>query len=185
MIKYLKNFETILTPNQISIIGFASTLLAAAFILNHFFFLAALATLMHLICDGLDGYLARKLNKSSQLGFLLDHVFDRLSDIILFPAIGYALGMLLPGILIALTCLFSSYVGVLNKVVGLSQDKSGLFAKVYRYELLIIMLVIFSIDNTIRVQLYEYFCYGSLLIGGITIIGRLKTLFTTVLNREE
>jgi len=77
-----------ISPNQISAIGFVATLISALLIYKNLFLLASMTVLIHLICDGLDGHIARKYNKASQLGFLIDHVLDRLSDLILFPILG-------------------------------------------------------------------------------------------------
>lgn len=168
------------SPNHVSIVGFAGTLLCALFIVLGMHGAASAFAVVHLICDGLDGHLARKYNKSSQLGFLMDHVMDRLSDIILFPLLGYMLEVVVPGLLVGMVCLFSSYVGVLNKAIGGQQDKSGLFAKTFRYQLLIIMLWVFCFYPELSTQIYSYFCYGALVIGGLTIASRMRGLFKSL-----
>jgi phosphatidylglycerophosphate synthase len=195
MIKDFKSLETLpyfeplfrvvsrMSPNQVSVFGFLASILCAVLALNHYFGWAALAVAAHLFCDGLDGYIARKFNKTSQMGFLLDHIFDRLSDLFLFPAIGYALNILWPAVLVSIVCLFSSYIGILFKTIGAKQDKGGLFAKAYRYQGLILILIAISLWPKVQSEIYTYFCFFSLLVGIITIIHRTKNLFLTVRNQ--
>lgn len=183
--KQLSEFGGKFSPNHITLIGFAGTLAATAFALSGNFAFAAFAVLVHLICDGLDGYVARKFEKASQIGFLLDHILDRVSDLVLFPVIGLVTNAFIPGLFVAIVCLFSSYIGVLNKTIGAPQDKGGTFAKTYRYQLLIILLVVFHFLPDMKTQLFSYFCYGSLFFGITTVFGRTRSLFFAVLGRGD
>lgn len=181
--RHLSALVSRLSPNTITVMGFGFTLIAAGLLLKEQYALAALFTLAHLLCDGLDGHIARKYNKGTELGFLLDHILDRLSDLLLFPLLGLVTGEFVMGVLVAILCLFSSYVGILNRVVGGAQDKGGPFAKSYRYQLLILVLVACEFAPSYAPEISFYFALTSLLIGGVTIGGRLSSLFNTVIKR--
>jgi CDP-diacylglycerol---glycerol-3-phosphate 3-phosphatidyltransferase len=80
--------ESRLTPNAISLTGFALNLAAAALIVGRMFFLAGLAFIIGSIMDTLDGRYSRMSGKGTVFGAFLDSTLDRLEEGIVLIAVG-------------------------------------------------------------------------------------------------
>jgi phosphatidylinositol phosphate synthase len=80
--------ESRLTPNAISLTGFALNLAAAALIVGRMFFLAGLAFIIGSIMDTLDGRYSRMSGKGTPFGAFLDSTLDRLEEGIVLIAVG-------------------------------------------------------------------------------------------------
>jgi CDP-diacylglycerol--glycerol-3-phosphate 3-phosphatidyltransferase len=82
--------ESRLTPNAISLTGFALNLAAAALIVGRYFFLAGIAFIVGSIMDTLDGRYSRMSGKGSLFGAFLDSTLDRIEEGIVLAAVaGY------------------------------------------------------------------------------------------------
>ncbi|MGO9957372.1 MAG: CDP-alcohol phosphatidyltransferase family protein [Solirubrobacteraceae bacterium] len=79
--------ESRLTPNAISLTGFALNLTAAALVVDRLFFLAGLAFIVGSIMDTLDGRYSRMSGKGTQFGAFLDSTLDRLEEGIVLTAV--------------------------------------------------------------------------------------------------
>src|ERR1700761_2746598 len=80
--------ESRLTPNAISLTGFALNIAAAALIVGRLFFLAGIAFIVGSIMDTLDGRYSRMSGKGSAFGAFLDSTLDRLEEGIVLIAVG-------------------------------------------------------------------------------------------------
>lgn len=80
--------ESRLTPNTISLTGFALNLAAAGLIVGRMFFLAGLAFIIGSIMDTLDGRYSRMSGKGTVFGAFLDSTLDRLEEGIVLIAVG-------------------------------------------------------------------------------------------------
>ncbi len=80
--------ESRLTPNAISLTGFALNLAAAALIVGRLFFLAGIAFIIGSIMDTLDGRYSRMSGKGTPFGAFLDSTLDRLEEGIVLIAVG-------------------------------------------------------------------------------------------------
>ena len=80
--------ESRLTPNTISLTGFALNLAAAGLIVGRMFFLAGLAFIIGSIMDTLDGRYSRMSGKGTAFGAFLDSTLDRLEEGIVLIAVG-------------------------------------------------------------------------------------------------
>jgi len=80
--------ESRLTPNAISLTGFALNLAAAALIVDRLFFAAGLAFIVGSIMDTLDGRYSRMSGKGTVFGAFLDSTLDRLEEGIVLIAVG-------------------------------------------------------------------------------------------------
>jgi CDP-diacylglycerol---glycerol-3-phosphate 3-phosphatidyltransferase len=80
--------ESRLTPNAISLTGFALNVAAAALIFDRLFFVAGLAFIVGSIMDTLDGRYSRMSGKGSVFGAFLDSTLDRLEEGIVLIAVG-------------------------------------------------------------------------------------------------
>jgi len=80
--------ESRLTPNAISLTGFALNLAAAALVVDRLFFLAGVAFIVGSIMDTLDGRYSRMSGKGTPFGAFLDSTLDRLEEGIVLIAVG-------------------------------------------------------------------------------------------------
>ena len=80
--------ESRLTPNAISLTGFALNLAAAALVVERLFFLAGVAFIVGSIMDTLDGRYSRMSGKGTPFGAFLDSTLDRLEEGIVLAAVG-------------------------------------------------------------------------------------------------
>jgi phosphatidylglycerophosphate synthase len=81
-----------LTPNALTVIGFAIAVIAAVVAAEQAWVLAAILVIVGGVFDLFDGALARATNRVSRVGAFLDSVFDRAGEAVLF--IGIAVGCL-------------------------------------------------------------------------------------------
>jgi CDP-diacylglycerol--glycerol-3-phosphate 3-phosphatidyltransferase len=80
--------ESRLTPNAISLTGFALNLAAAGLVVARLFFLAGVAFIIGSVMDTLDGRYSRMSGKGSPFGAFLDSTLDRLEEGIVLTAVG-------------------------------------------------------------------------------------------------
>jgi CDP-diacylglycerol--glycerol-3-phosphate 3-phosphatidyltransferase len=80
--------ESRLTPNAISLTGFALNVVAAVLVWQRYFVLAGVAFIVGSICDTLDGRYSRMSGKGSPFGAFLDSTLDRLEEGIVLIAVG-------------------------------------------------------------------------------------------------
>jgi CDP-diacylglycerol--glycerol-3-phosphate 3-phosphatidyltransferase len=80
--------ESRLTPNAISLTGFALNLAAAGLVFAHLFFLSGVAFIVGSIMDTLDGRYSRMSGKGTPFGAFLDSTLDRLEEGIVLIAVG-------------------------------------------------------------------------------------------------
>ena len=79
--------ESRLTPNAISLTGFALNLAAAALVVGRMFFLAGIAFIIGSVMDTLDGRYSRMSGKGTPFGAFLDSTLDRCEEGIVLTAV--------------------------------------------------------------------------------------------------
>src|ERR1700744_6318119 len=79
--------ESRLTPNAISLTGFALNLAAAALVVERLFFLGGVAFIVGSIMDTLDGRYSRMSGKGTPFGAFLDSTLDRLEEGVVLTAV--------------------------------------------------------------------------------------------------
>ena len=79
--------ESRLTPNAISLTGFALNLAAAGLVVARLFFLAGVAFIIGSIMDTLDGRYSRMSGKGTPFGAFLDSTLDRMEEGIVLTAV--------------------------------------------------------------------------------------------------
>jgi phosphatidylglycerophosphate synthase len=87
---------------------------------------------LRLLCNLLDGMVAIEHGKQSQLGVLYNELPDRVSDSVLFVALGYASDLPWLGWLGALLAALTAYIRVFGAALGFAQDFGGPMAKQHR-----------------------------------------------------
>jgi CDP-diacylglycerol--glycerol-3-phosphate 3-phosphatidyltransferase len=80
--------ESRLTPNAISLTGFALNLTAAGLVVARYFFLAGVAFVIGSVMDTLDGRYSRMSGKGTPFGAFLDSTLDRLEEGVVLAAVG-------------------------------------------------------------------------------------------------
>ena len=79
--------ESRLTPNAISLTGFALNLAAAVLVFERYFFLAGAAFVIGSVMDTLDGRYSRMSGKGTPFGAFLDSTLDRIEEGVVLLAI--------------------------------------------------------------------------------------------------
>ena len=80
-----------LTPNAISLTGFALCVVSAVLVLQGWWIAGGIAFIVGSVCDTLDGRYSRMSGKGSPFGAFLDSTLDRLEEGIVLAAVGYRL----------------------------------------------------------------------------------------------
>ena len=82
--------ESRLTPNAISLTGFALCVVAAVLIYKEWWIPGGIAFIVGSVCDTLDGRYSRMSGKGSPFGAFLDSTLDRIEEGIVLAAVaGY------------------------------------------------------------------------------------------------
>ena len=81
--------ESRLTPNAISLTGFALCLVSAGLLLSDLFVLGGIAYIIGSVCDMLDGRYSRMSGKGSPFGAFLDSTLDRVEEGVVLAAVAY------------------------------------------------------------------------------------------------
>ncbi len=193
---YRKNADTFLdpitrklsglNPNTISVL---SLLLAgfsgiSYYLGNYFLLLAFVLIILSALFDALDGKIARLKNLSSKKGDLLDHVFDRYSDIFIVLGMTFSIyGNIYLGLFAILGILLTSYMGTQSQALGLKRNYSGIAGRADRLVLMIIIAIIqFFVTEHFAIYSIEIYATGILLIwfglaGNINAITRFVDMY--------
>jgi CDP-diacylglycerol--glycerol-3-phosphate 3-phosphatidyltransferase len=130
------------TPNMISVAGFAGNLLAACLAAGGHFLAAGLCMLVFSALDLLDGALARRTGTVTRFGAVFDSVLDRLSEAAVLAGLLYhyeTIGGHREEIALVYTALVGSvmvsYVRARAEAIGL-ELREGLFTRAERVILL-------------------------------------------------
>lgn len=138
--------ESRLTPNAISLTGFALNLAAAGLVVARLFFLAGVAFIVGSVMDTLDGRYSRMSGKGTPFGAFLDSTLDRLEEGIVLTAVGayfasrHDAGAVAAVVAAVLFSLMVSYTRARAEALGVS-GKAGLASRPVRVVILAAGLV--------------------------------------------
>jgi len=175
-----------LNPNTISILSLIFAALAGIFYyFSHYFLLLAfIFIIFSALFDALDGKVARLRNVSSKKGDMLDHVFDRYSDIFIVLGMTFSIyGNVYFGLFAIIGILLTSYMGTQSQALGLKRNYSGIAGRADRLILIIIFsLLQFFITLHFVVYSIDIYATGILLIwfglaGNINAITRFFDMY--------
>ena len=79
--------ESRLTPNAISLTGFALCVVAAVLVWQDHYLLGGIAFIVGSVCDTLDGRYSRMSGKGTPFGAFLDSTLDRIEEGIVLTAV--------------------------------------------------------------------------------------------------
>ncbi len=135
-----------ITPNMISLFGFAGNLAAAYLVTREMLFWAGVVYLVFSALDMVDGAVARAMGLVTKFGALFDSVLDRVSEVLVLAAIGWYFGERGENVQASVTyaALFGSvavsYVRARAEIAGLSM-REGLFRRQERVALVALGLL--------------------------------------------
>jgi len=131
-----------LTPNEITVIGFAVSLLSAYLFYTRHQFWGGVLLLIAGLFDILDGAVAKITGKTTKLGGVLDSVMDRYSDLIVIAAIMIAgLTDLYIGTIALIGSVMVSYVRARGEVEGVKMSAVGLMERAERIVVLAVAAI--------------------------------------------
>jgi phosphatidylglycerophosphate synthase len=185
-----------ITPNQISIASIFFTMFSSIFILLIpsavsyqtwlFPILAALFIQMRLLCNLFDGMVALEGGKSTKSGELYNDIPDRVSDSIIFIALGYSISIISwgaeLGYLAALFAMMTAYIRVLGSSMGADSCFKGPMAKQHRMAILTISLILSPFEVLLFDQAYMLFVALMLITFGslLTILNRIYSIYKNI-----
>jgi CDP-diacylglycerol--glycerol-3-phosphate 3-phosphatidyltransferase len=150
--------KTPLTPNIITFIGFIITIGAGALVVTEHFLAAGALVLVAGLFDMLDGALARRTNKTTRFGAILDSTLDRISEAILlisllavFARSGLVTESILSGVALV-GSLLVSYIRARMEGLGI-ECKVGLFTRPERVIILALGLMLSQFANALLIML--------------------------------
>ncbi len=134
--------------------------------------------------DALDGKVARLRNISSKKGDMLDHVFDRYSDIFIIMGMTFSIyGNVYFGLFAIIGILLTSYMGTQSQALGLKRNYSGLAGRADRLVLILLVIIIqIFVYAHFRIYGIDIYATGILLIwfgiaGNINAITRFFGMY--------
>lgn len=185
-----------ITPNQISVASVFFAVFSAICIVSIpsavsyqvwlFPILAALFIQMRLLCNLFDGMVALEGGKSTKSGELYNDIPDRVSDSIIFIALGYSISVVTwsveLGYLAALFAMMTAYVRVLGSSMGAESCFKGPMAKQHRMAILTLSLILSPFEILFFAQSYILFialfviAFGSFL----TVLNRTYSIYNNI-----
>ncbi len=137
-------------PNSLTINSFILALIAAVFlgisgryIPSYYLILAFILIVLSSLLDALDGYVARKKNISSKYGDMLDHTFDRYSDIAMITGFTFSIfGNLYIGMLALGGVFMTSYLGTQAQALGMKRNYGGILGRADRLVIMLVAIVV-------------------------------------------
>jgi CDP-diacylglycerol--glycerol-3-phosphate 3-phosphatidyltransferase len=138
--------ESRLTPNAISLTGFALNVGAAVLVWQRYFFLAGVAFIVGSVMDTLDGRYSRMSGKGTPFGAFLDSTLDRLEEGIVLTAVAAYFSkrgddLAVAAVVVAVLCsLMVSYTRARAEALGVA-CKVGFASRAVRVVILSVGLV--------------------------------------------
>lgn len=139
------------SPNGVSMLGIGFAFAAAGAILAGWWWAAAVGVQLRLLCNMMDGLIAVEHGKGDKLGGFFNEVPDRIEDVVLLVAAGYAAGEAARaaglvdgqtlGWVAAVLAVGTAYLRQAGGAMGLAQDFCGPMAKPQRMFVLTVSLL--------------------------------------------
>jgi CDP-diacylglycerol---glycerol-3-phosphate 3-phosphatidyltransferase len=164
--------ESRLTPNAISLTGFALCAVAAVLVWQDEYFLGGLAFIVGSVCDTLDGRYSRMSGKGTPFGAFLDSTLDRIEEGIVLTAVAFQFAdrgdeLAVCAVVVAvLASLMVSYTRARAEALGV-ECKVGIADRAVRVVILSAGLVLAKGAGVIDVELLEPAVY---LLAGLSVI---------------
>lgn len=135
-------------PDSVSALSLITAALAGLLIYigygNRIYLIPAfVAVVLSSLFDAIDGKLARLKNLTSPRGDLIDHVFDRYSDVFIllgFIFAGYSQSFI--GVTALVGVMLTSYMGVQSQALNLKRNYSGILGRADRLVFIMVFILI-------------------------------------------
>ena len=151
--------ESRLTPNAISLTGFALCVVAAVLVWQDHYLLGGIAFIVGSVCDTLDGRYARVSGKGSPFGAFLDSTLDRVEEGVVLAAVAANFSQAgndfaVAAVVIAvLASLMVSYTRARAEALGV-ECKVGIADRAVRVVILSAGIVLADIGNVLEIAVY-------------------------------
>ncbi len=131
-----------------------------------------------LMCNLMDGMVAREKGISSKRGEALQEAVDRFSDSAILLGLSFSpQGNILLGIFTITLVLISSYLGILKKAVGGEREFGGIMGKVDRVWVVIVCSILQAFYKKLGPFTFVELALLIILVGSvITIVGRALSI---------
>lgn len=180
-----------ISPNTISIVSIFFSICAAVCLFFTFmggdlllFWGAAIFILLRLLANMLDGMVAIESGKTSVLGEVFNEVPDRISDVVIFIAAGYALNNNSEwlGYVAALSALLVAYIRALGNHMGVTKLFQGPMAKSHRMFMLAAVCIYYgTFSRVFPIPSLLYWTLVIIVLGClVTFIRRLAKIISEV-----
>ncbi len=149
-----------LTPNGLTLLGFAGVCGVAALIISRQWVLAGLAYVAFSLADSLDGTLARAQGTATRFGAFLDSTLDRLAEGVILGALGVVLArdgqeVAVGACFVALSASFLvSYTRARSEGLGIDDNKGGLMGRPERLVLTGAGIFMGGLGSVLEVVIY-------------------------------
>jgi CDP-diacylglycerol---glycerol-3-phosphate 3-phosphatidyltransferase len=170
--------ESRLTPNAISLTGFALCVVAAVLVWQDYYFLGGIAFIVGSVCDTLDGRYSRMSGKGTPFGAFLDSTLDRIEEGIVLTAVAYQFAergdsvAVAAVVLAVLASLMVSYTRARAEALGV-ECKVGIADRAVRVVILSAGLVFAKGAGIFDVELLEPAVYVLAALSVITVVQRI------------
>jgi CDP-diacylglycerol--glycerol-3-phosphate 3-phosphatidyltransferase len=170
--------ESRLTPNAISLTGFALNVVAAVLVLERYYFLAGIAFIVGSVCDTLDGRYSRMSGKGTPFGAFLDSTLDRIEEGVVLAAVcvifadqgkEWAAGAV---VIAVLASLMVSYTRARAEALGVD-CKVGLATRPVRVVILSAGLILAKGASIVDIELLEPAVYVLAALSVFTVFQRI------------
>jgi len=174
-----KLIDSRLTPNAISLTGFALNVVAAVLVWQHEFFAGGVAFVVGSVCDTLDGRYSRMSGKGSPFGAFLDSTLDRIEEGVVLTAVAIVFAqarneVAVGAVVIAvLASLMVSYTRARAEALGV-ECKVGIASRAVRVVILSIGLIFAKGAEIGDFQLLEPAVY---VLAGLSVITVFQRIF--------
>jgi CDP-diacylglycerol---glycerol-3-phosphate 3-phosphatidyltransferase len=181
--------ESRLTPNSISLTGFALNVAAAVLVTQRLFFLAGVAFIVGSLMDTLDGRYSRMSGKGTLFGAFLDSTLDRIEEGIVLAAVGAYFAsrgdeLAVAAVVVAvLGSLMVSYTRARAEALGV-ECKVGLATRPVRVVVLSIGLVFAKGAGLGDFELLEASIYVLAALTVFTVVQRIWHVREELVKRE-
>ncbi len=170
--------ESRLTPNGISLTGFALCVVAAVLVWQEQWVLGGLAFIVGSVCDTLDGRYSRMSGKGTPFGAFLDSTLDRVEEGVVLTAVGAYFssqgedGAVAAVVLAVLASLMVSYTRARAEALGV-ECKVGIADRPVRVVILSIGLVLAKGAGLLGVELLAPAVYVLAALSVVTVVQRI------------
>ena len=178
--------ESRLTPNAISLTGFALNVLAAVLVWQGQYFWGGIAFVVGSVCDTLDGRYSRMSGKGTPFGAFLDSTLDRVEEGVVLTAVAVRFTqqgdeLAVAAVVIAvLASLMVSYTRARAEALGV-QNKGGIATRAVRVVILAAGLILAKGAGVLDgVELLKPAVYVLAALSTVTVVQRILAVRRTL-----